>query len=98
MAEVMKKGPIVGWETAREIYAEEVVGINVYEQAAIITLAVNRVEPGKSSSARSVQAAVVRLVLPFATANALVAAIESAAKDVILADAAVSSGSPPRKN
>lgn len=92
MAEIMKKGPIVGWETAKEIYAEEVVGINVYEQTAIITLAVNRVEPGKASNARSVQAAVVRLVLPFATANALVAAIESAAKDILLADTVVAKG------
>ncbi|WP_048756597.1 hypothetical protein [Afipia felis] len=62
MAEILESGAIIGWESASEIYVEEVVGVNVFEQTVTVTLAVNRVEPGKGVGAKTVRACVARVV------------------------------------
>jgi len=92
MAEMLGMGRIVGWETTPEVYAERVVGINTYEQNVLITLAVNRVEPGKNTGAESVMACVTRLVIPFIAANELMAALNNMASVIALAEGADVSG------
>lgn len=93
MPEHIARGRIVGWETAPEIYAEQIVGINIHENTVIVTLAVNRIEPGKGADAQSVRAVVGRLVLPFTAANELVRQLNAASAAVALDDAPVPSGS-----
>jgi hypothetical protein len=84
MAEVLDSGAIIGWESASEIYVEEVVGVNVFDQSVLVTFAVNRVEPGKGVGAKSVRACVARVVMPFVTANAVIVALSEAGSAVRL--------------
>ena len=84
MAEILDSGAIVGWESASEIYVEDVVGVNVFEQTVTVTLAVNRVEPGKGVGAKTVRACVARVVMPFVTANSLIALLNEAGSAVKL--------------
>ncbi len=84
MAEVLESGAIIGWESASEIYVEEVVGVNVFDQSVLVTFAVNRVEPGKGIGAKTVRACVARVVMPFVTANALIALLNEAGSAVRL--------------
>lgn len=84
MSEALEKGPITGWENAPEIYADEIVGVAIHQNAVGITLAVNRVEPGKTSGARSVRAVVARIVLPYPAAQELLDLLAGAAQAATL--------------
>lgn len=79
LSEALTPGPIVGWETAPEIYVDDIVGIAIHQGTVAVTLAANRVEPGKGSNAGTVRAVVGRLVLPFATATELLRQLNAAA-------------------